>query len=124
MEGGKMKKTPIPESANRITANIIRIANMTPNCYAFRVNNTGIWDEKKQVFRTAREKGIADIVCCFRGRFYAFEVKAGKDRQSDYQKVFQFLTEKANGQYFIIRSTDDFIEIWNGIRSANTQILC
>lgn len=104
-----------PETANRITANILKTVNFQPGCYAFRVNTTGIWDEKKQVFRTSAQKGTADILACIHGMFYAFEVKAGKDRQSDNQKVFQFWVEKAKGKYFLIRSTDEFLLIFTSI---------
>ncbi|MFZ1736018.1 MAG: hypothetical protein WAU31_03730, partial [Candidatus Moraniibacteriota bacterium] len=47
----KPAKKPKGETANRITANIIRVVNTQPGCIAYRVNNTGIWDEAKQVFR-------------------------------------------------------------------------
>jgi len=98
-----------PETANRITANILRIVNLQPGCYAFRVNNVGVWDEKKQIYRAGNtQKGIADILCCIRGRFLAIEVKAGKDRLSDYQDIFRQDVTCAKGEYFEARSTDLF----------------
>lgn len=100
-----------PETANRITANIIRVVNAQPGCIAYRVNNTGIWDEAKQVFRKAHtEKGIPDIIGCLRGRSLWIEVKAGRDKLSQDQLLRKFEIERAGGLYFEARSTDGFLK--------------
>lgn len=104
-------KKPKGETANRITANIIRVVNTQPGCIAYRVNNTGIWDEAKQVFRKAHtEKGIPDIIGCLRGRSLWIEVKAGRDKLSQDQVLRKFEIERAGGLYFEARSTDDFLK--------------
>jgi hypothetical protein len=112
-----MGKTAIKaETANQITANIIRIINFQPRCAAHRLNNVGVWDEKKQVHRKGNtEKGLPDIIACIRGLCVWIEVKAGKDRQSEDQKKRQFEIEKAGGFYLIARSTDDFIHAFNDL---------
>lgn len=98
------------ETANRITANIIRAVNMQPGCVAYRINNVGVWDEAKQIHRRGNtEKGLPDVIASIRGRFVAIEVKAGKDRLSEYQKRRAFEIEKAGGVYFECRSTDMFL---------------
>ena len=107
----KPAKKPKGETANRITANIIRVVNTQPGCIAYRVNNTGIWDEAKQVFRTAHtEKGIPDIIGCLRGRSLWIEVKAGRDKLSQDQMLRKFEIERAGGLYFEARSTDNFLK--------------
>lgn len=99
------------ETANRITANIIRVVNAQPGCVAYRVNNTGIWDEAKGVFRTSNtEKGIPDIIGCLRGRSLWIEVKAGRDKLSQDQLLRKFEIERAGGLYFEARSTDGFLK--------------
>lgn len=101
-----------PETANKITANVLRALNLQPNVVAYRVNNTGIWDEKKQLFRRANtQKGLPDIFACIRGRFVGFEIKAGADKQSTEQKIVEQEIKLAKGDYVIIRSTSD-IEIY------------
>lgn len=98
------------ETANRITANIIRVVNMSPGCVAYRCNNVGIWDAAKQVYRAGNtEKGLPDIWAVFKSRAVAIEVKAGLDKQSEHQKARQFEIEKAGGLYFVARSTDAFL---------------
>ena len=54
-------------------------------------------------------KGTADISATIRGRSVKIEVKYGKDRQSDAQKQYQEMIEKAGGIYFIAKTFDDFV---------------
>jgi hypothetical protein len=99
-----------PESANRITNNIIRVINMQPGCFAFRVNNVGVWDAAKGIYRKGNTmRGISDILACVRGRMYAIEVKAGKDVISFDQQKFMTLVTQSGGQIFVAHNTDAFI---------------
>lgn len=107
----KAAARPKGETANRMTANILRAINMQPGCVAYRVNNTGIWDEAKQVFRKAHtEPGLPDIFAVLRGRFAGIEVKAGRDKIRQEQLHRKFEIERAGGLYFEARSTDSFLE--------------
>ena len=56
-------------------------------------------------------KGTADISATIRGRSVKIEVKYGKDVQSDAQKQYQEMIEKAGGIYYIAKSFDDFV-LW------------
>lgn len=108
-----------PETANRITANIIRAVNLTPGAAATRLNNTGVWDEKKRAFRGSRmTKGIADVLICFRGRYIEVEVKAGKDKLSLHQLARKQEIERAGGVYFEARSTEAFCTFWENYRQG------
>jgi Holliday junction resolvase-like predicted endonuclease len=99
------------ESANRITANILRVINMQPGCVAYRINNVGVWDAAKGVHRKGNtQKGLPDIIACLRGKFVAIEVKSGNDKQSDWQKIVEQEISGAKGEYWIIRSTENFLE--------------
>lgn len=109
-----LKRKVISETANQITANVVRMINMQKNCVAYRINNVGIWDEAKRVHRKANtEKGLPDIIASIQGQFWGIEVKAGKDKQSEYQKHREFEINRSGGFYFVVRSTDEFISIWN-----------
>jgi penicillin-binding protein-related factor A (putative recombinase) len=100
-----------PETANRITANIIRILTIQ-GAFVTRINTVGIWDAAKGVYRTTTQrKGTPDIIACYKGWFMSFEVKAGKDKHSPEQQQVQQEIEKAGGACVVIRSTDDFI-VW------------
>jgi hypothetical protein len=96
------------ETANQITQNILRMVNSQPNCVAYRINNTGIWDPKKQLFRKSHtEDGIPDIWLCIWGFFATIEVKAGKDTQKDEQAKREFEIKRAKGAYILAHSTDE-----------------
>lgn len=107
----KAQRAKPKETANQITRNILRAANTQPGCVAYRVNNVGVWDEAKQVHRKGNtEKGLPDVILIFRGRFYAVEVKAGRDKLSLDQLHRKFEIERAGGVYFEARSTDEFLK--------------
>lgn len=97
------------ETANRITANVIRIINSTPGCVAYRINNVGVWDAAKGIHRAGNtEKGLPDVWACCRGRFLTIEVKAGKDKLSEHQQHRIFEITRAGGGVIVARSTGVF----------------
>lgn len=107
------------ETANAITKNVLRIINLQTGCAAWRVNNVGVWDEKKKVRRKGNtEKGLPDIWACIRGAFVVIEVKAGSDKLSDDQKKRRFEVERAKGVYFEARSTDEFLKWFENLLSS------
>lgn len=54
------------------------------------------------------EKGIPDIICCYKGYFIGIEVKApGKLRnQSEYQKIHMRNILKAGGWHILVDNVD------------------
>jgi len=62
--------------------------------------------------KTVRE-GRADVTCFFKGSLglgmYNFEIKVGRDAQSEAQKKEQERCEKNGEFYIIIKNIDDFI---------------
>lgn len=109
-------KKPKGETANAITSNVIRIINMQPKCVAYRINNVGIWDEKKKIHRRANtQKGIFDVSAIIRGRAVWFEIKAGYDKPSSDQLIFQQEVISAGGIAEFVKSTDEFLKLFNTI---------
>lgn len=112
----KAAANPKGETANRITANILRAINMQPGCVAYRINNVGVWDEAKQVYRKGNtQKGIFDIAAIIRGRALWVEVKAGRDKPSREQLIFKQEVERAGGIAFFAYSTDEFLTFFTEI---------
>lgn len=108
----QMKK----ETANAITANVIRCINIQPKCVAYRINNVGIWDEAKQIHRRANtQKGIFDVSATIRGRAAWFEIKANRDKPSQDQLIFQEEVRRAGGIAEFVTSTDGFLELFKGL---------
>lgn len=54
--------------------------------------------------------GSADISATIKGRSVKIEVKIGKDRQSEAQKKYQEMIERAGGTYIIAKDFDSFVE--------------
>ncbi len=62
-----------------------------------KVNNGGVFDFKRQVWRKQREKGISDILACYKGYFLAIEVKSTGAKPSPDQEDFLQRVIKAGG---------------------------
>jgi hypothetical protein len=104
------------ETANAITANVVRAINMQPKCVAYRINNVGIWDEKKKIHRRANtQKGIFDVSAIIKGRAAWFEIKAGYDKPSRDQLIFQQEVISAGGIAEFVKSTDEFLKLFTKI---------
>jgi hypothetical protein len=113
------------KTANGLTKCIIEFLQLS-NHQAERINTMGRpIDNRKQVTdvigrtktigsmtwgKSTATKGSADISATIQGRSVKIEVKIGKDRQSEDQKVYQDNIEKSGGQYWIAKNFDDFIK--------------
>jgi hypothetical protein len=113
------------KTANGLTKCIIEFLELS-NHQAERINTMGRpIDNRKQVTdvigrtktigsmtwgKSTATKGSADISATIQGRSVKIEVKIGKDRQSEDQKVYQTNIEKSGGQYWIAKNFDDFIK--------------
>lgn len=118
MSGGARTNAAQPKqpTANALTQQVLRVINMQTGCFAFRVNNTGIYDPEKQIFRKAHtQKGISDIIAVVRGLSVFIEIKVGKDRMSEDQTKFRYEVERANGLYFECRDIDTFLPFFTNL---------
>ena len=106
------RKAKPKESANQITNNLIRAINLQPKCVAYRINNVGVWDAAKEVYRKGNtQKGIFDISAIIRGRAVWIEIKAGRDKPSHDQLVFQQEVRGAGGVAEFVYSTDEGLKL-------------
>lgn len=60
--------------------------------------------------------GVSDIIGCYSGRFYAFEIKSSTGRPTKRQKFFLKCIRRAGGVAAVVRSVADVKEILNEIR--------
>lgn len=111
------------KTANGLTKVVIDFLKLS-GYLAERSNNMGRMIDKTKVVKNvlgynnkigsiewqkgSGTKGTSDIKSTIKGRSVAWEVKIGKDRQSDDQKSYQAMQERAGGYYFIIKSFEDF----------------
>lgn len=58
-----------------------------------------------------QKRGWPDITLCKEGKFIGLEVKTQKGRQTEAQKEVEKQIKAAGGEYYIVRSVEDVIEV-------------
>ena len=123
----KAKYSDIPEYAvptpvmsdsntNALTKAVIYDMANVRKGVAYRINNAGIYDQKKGVYRKGvTRKGIPDIIGIIKGRFFGIEIKFGSDRQSAEQRIIELEIKKAGGVYMIVKTYRGYVEAMNEI---------
>ena len=89
-----------------ITNQILKYLKDLPECYAFK--------EHGGLYGTS---GIPDIICCYKGRFVAFEVKNEKGKLSKLQEITIEKIRNAKGMAFKVTSLEEVKEILKGVMS-------
>lgn len=56
-------------------------------------------------------KGVPDIICIISGKFVGVEIKAGADKMSPDQVLFQKRCERNGGKYFVVKRIEDVDKI-------------
>lgn len=90
--------------------------------FAFKVKNTGTYDQKLKRYRSTGanfRKGVADILGIYNGRPLAIEVKSEKGRLSPEQKQFLHDWAAQGGIAIVARSPEDValrLDHWNVIK--------
>ena len=93
-----------------ITAAITRYLKTVPHCF--------FWKEHGGQYGTA---GLPDIICCYRGRFVAFEVKAPSGRPSKLQEITIAKIKAAKGEACIVRSVGEGKKILDSLEVAHDE---
>jgi len=81
----------------QIENQILHYLNYLPKCTAEKVNNIGVYDPKKQTYRTFKNKycmrGVSDISGTFRGKSLRIEVKT----PDEYKYIMKHYDELSSG---------------------------
>lgn len=81
------------------------------NIFHYR-NNSGAIKADSRFFRFGAV-GSPDIICVRKGQFIGIECKGQNGVMSEGQEAFKINLEKAGGKYLLVRSIDEFIQLWN-----------
>lgn len=87
-----------------ITSAIMRYLKSVPECFC--------WKEHGGMYGTA---GLPDIICCFKGRFVAFEVKTPSGRLTKLQEATMRKIRDAKGEAFKLTSVEDVRTVLDGL---------
>lgn len=79
-----------------ITKSILRYLKTVPDCFC--------WKEHGGMYGTA---GLPDIICCIRGLFVAFEVKAENGNLTKLQEATIQRIKNAKGKAFKVTSVQE-----------------
>ena len=79
---------------------ILKYLKTVPNCFS--------WKEHGGMYGTA---GIPDIICCYCGRFIAFEVKTATGKLTKLQEATIRRIKEARGQAFKVTSVEEVKQI-------------
>lgn len=99
------------DTANGLTKCIISFIQLKGG-QAERISNTGRNYKGKWIYGTGTN-GTADISATIQGKSVKIEIKIGKDRQSEAQKQYQTMIERAGGIYVIAKDFTGFLEWFN-----------
>jgi hypothetical protein len=82
---------------------------------AWKNISSGNWDAKRKCYRKHKSKfaipGVSDIIAIKNGRVLFLEVKTKAGRLLDSQIIFKRILQEKGGEYFIVRSVEDTMEI-------------
>ena len=83
------------KSESKLQARILRyLGSLGLWCWAFKAE-------------VCNDRGVPDIICCFKGRFIGLEVKSERGRVSGPQKLQIKRIRRAGGRAAVVRSLDD-----------------
>jgi hypothetical protein len=116
------------KTANGLTKCIVDYLNFSGHV-ASRINNMGTWRADKTnvnggfYTRSNQMKGIADIDSTVNvkitgipvGLSVKWEVKIGKDTQSEAQKEYEKKITASGGHYYIVKSFEDFLQKYTAL---------
>ena len=75
---------------------ILKYLKTVPDCFC--------WKEHGGMYGTA---GIPDIICCYHGKFVAFEVKTEKGKTTALQESVINKIQNCDGKAVVVRSVDE-----------------
>jgi hypothetical protein len=97
-------KTETPSlvvSESTIQGRIITWLRRLPDCFAFKAD--------------VSLRGVPDVVCCYQGKFIAFEIKRQRGEATPIQLATFWLIQKAGGQAYIVNTLEQVQEIMKGL---------
>jgi len=85
-----------------------------PRCCIFAVPNGGLRSKQEamKLKSTGVVAGVSDLIVLMPNRCIFVEVKTDIGRQSDKQKEFEEIVKALNFDYHLVRSLEDFINIF------------
>ncbi len=112
-DAGHTFKATMPDTtkANGLTQAIVKFL-LWHGHRATRISSSGRVIKGRYIPGTTR-RGASDISSTIKGRSVMWEIKSGSDRPSPEQLREQELEIKAGGQYYFVKSFEQFLNIYD-----------
>jgi len=87
---------------------IVEFLEYHPQCEVFPTLTGGMYNPKTGAYRpTMTKAGTPDLLCCFKGKFLAIEIKRPKGKLTTPQQQALQKIENAGGLALVARSIED-----------------
>jgi len=111
----RVAPTYTDKTANGLTKCILDYLRLK-GAFVSRLNNQGVYDKKLQRYRKGmNRRGLPDILATYKGQSLFIEVKAGRDKLSEYQETIKQEQENSGGIYYTARSFAEFKKWFDNI---------
>lgn len=97
------KKVPLEKNIQSAIIKYLRYHGF----FVVKINNVGIWDQKRKVYIPPPRKGVSDLLCVRDGHFYAIEVKRPGKKPTPEQIAFLRDVEAHGGTALVAMGLDD-----------------
>ena len=104
----------------------IQVINLLRNYYGlcvFAVPNGGSRNlyEARNLKNEGVMAGVSDLILVLNGVVIFLELKAGRNKQQETQKLFEKRIKELGHQYYVVRSLDDVMEVLDKNKSLLTN---
>lgn len=82
---------------------------------------SGMVLKTKKWIPSTTKRGTPDIDAIIKGKSIKLEIKIGRDTQSKQQETQQQAIERAGGQYYIVKTIEQFFDIYDGLVKNTKQ---
>lgn len=96
---------------SNITKSILKYLRGLDGCFA--------WKEHGGMYGTT---GIPDVICCYQGRFLAFEVKVPGNKPTAIQQAMIEKINNAKGKAYIVYSVKDVRGIISQLQTERSAV--
>lgn len=114
-----MKKTP----EHNLQIQVINLLRNYYGLYVFAVPNGGSRNlyEARNLKNEGVMAGVSDLILVLNGVVIFLELKAGRNKQQETQKIFEKKVKGLGHQYYVVRSIEDVMEILDKNKSLLTN---
>lgn len=103
------------KTTNGLTDCVIKWLQLNGH-YCSRIQSQGQYRESLGTWtKSTVKRGIGDIIAIVRGQSLMIEIKAGADKQSEFQKETESEVTSSGGTYLLVRSFADFLDFYNSL---------